>query len=99
MEYKSEQKKKDILSGIMKGVKMHDVGEKMSNHAIMPMKDKMYYPSLHVSTKQVPELGYLKPGDTCHLMIDSKVMGFMGDKYHLEVRKVGKHGEVENKEK
>ena len=80
-------------------VEMKDVGEK-SRELDAPEvdKDRVHYPTLFLSTKQLPKLKDMKPGEKLTLLVDAEVKGFTlkstEDKkeegnYDIEVQKIG----------
>jgi len=81
-------------------VTMTDVGEKKPEIET-PKEDKKekYYPTLFLSTKQLPELNGKKPGDKGILQVEYEVRGFtlrstLGSKeeegqYDIEIKRIG----------
>ena len=57
-----------------------------------------YYPSIHVSEKQLPGLKDKDVGDKCEIMIRAKVSNIGKDGYTLEMMQIGSHEEYEKEE-
>lgn len=83
-------------------MEMIDVGEMMEGRdCAMPMKemkDEKHYPSLHLSTKQMPDLKGKEPGDKGIMQIEYEIKGYsmhstMDKKdegsFDIEIRKIG----------
>ena len=81
-------------------VTMTDVGEtsKGLDQPVEVKKNEKHYPTLFLSTKQLPELKGMKPGDTGVLKVEYEVKGVSlrstTDKeevgnYDIEIRKIG----------
>ncbi len=85
-------------------MEMIDIGEKMSEATCGPCnpekedKDKKYYPSLNLSTKQLPDLKGKEPGDRGIMQVEYEIKGYSmrstKDKkddgnYDLEIKKIG----------
>lgn len=79
---------------------MTDVGESLKETAISEKADKKekHYPTLFLSTKQLPELKGKKPGDRGVLQVEYEVKGFTlrstrEDKeegqYDIEIQRIG----------
>jgi len=92
--------------------KMKDVGETRSEVTAVEALENKHYPTLYLSTKQLPELKGKEPGDKGILSVEYEVRGYSirsvkGQKgeegqYDIEIQKIGvskKAVEAEDKEK
>jgi len=77
-------------------VTMTDVGEtsKGLDQPVEVKKNEKHYPTLFLSTKQLPELKGMKPGDMGILKVEYEVIRSTTDKeevanYDIEIRKIG----------
>lgn len=90
--------KRDVILNVLKGVKMHNAGEKMNKKAISrPVMDDTYYPSLCLNSKQAPDLIGSEVDDEITLVIKCKVVGHSlrespgvaKENFDLKVKKIG----------
>jgi len=78
-------------------MKMHDLGEKppeQPTEAIGPEgKREKYYPSVHLTSKQLPTLGDKKIGSRCNLHIVGEITGIRKNEdetsYDVELKEAG----------
>jgi len=78
---------------------MIDVGQKSDGPAeVKSDKKEKHYPTLYLSTKQLPKLKGMKPGDKITLLVDCEVKGYSlrstkdqkeEGNYDIEVQKIG----------
>lgn len=102
-----KKNKKSVLHDAIDKVKMVNAGIKGEDAygPISPpkdMKNKILYPSLHLSGKEAPMLKGVNLGDEFQLVLDVRVKrcssstGISGNDYHsydLDILKIGKSGE------
>lgn len=91
--------KREIITSALKKVKLYDAGRKMSNTG-MPVKsskNEMYYPSLHLDTKQAPDLKGKEVEDIVTLVIQGKIVSHSVDEnerksdesFRIDIGKIG----------
>lgn len=92
--------KREIISSKLSDIKLHSAGEKPSRDSICVSssgKNNIWYPSLHLNTKQVPELKGVNVEDGVTMVIKGKIIshrlnetpGSSHDNYTVEVLKIG----------
>ena len=93
--------KNEVLSSIVKKVKLHSAGEKIKKVYDMPTvgysKDGMRFPTLYLNTKNVPALKGYEVEDECVLVIKGKVMSHSlredtknsNENFDIEVKEIG----------
>jgi len=84
--------------------KMHDMGEMRDNCCGVEPESKkkvMYYPSIDLSSKKLPELKGKKYGDTVEIHIKGKIGGIREDyddktqaNYEIKIMECGMKGKV-----
>lgn len=95
-----------------KSGKMFDVGEKIGESTCVPEKSNKnpepYYPSLRLTSKQLPDIEGKIPGDKGIMRVEYEIKSFelnekKGEKpissYQIEIKKIGLSDEKVEKEK
>lgn len=95
-----KETKREIISSKLNDIKLHSAGEKPSRDSVCASssgKDNIWYPSLHLNTRQVPELKGVNVEDSVTMVIKGKIVshrlneipGNSHDVYAVEVLKIG----------
>ena len=93
--------KKDILKNIISKVSLMDTGVKNNHDVCAPMKsseEKVYYPSIYLSSKEAPMLIGTEAGSEVTMLIKAKVTSHSiqenskedkKENFNLEIHKIG----------
>lgn len=74
---------------------LHDMGERHSEYLEPMHGNKKHYPSIYISTKQLPCIKGCKVGERMSLLILAEVVSANKDgKYTLEIKKMGEEGDT-----
>lgn len=96
----AEESKRKYLAFALGKIKLHNAGEKVTKHD-RPMAFKepsVYYPSLHLNVKQVPELKGYDVKDKCILVVKGELTGHHANEHRgredsetfdIEIREIG----------
>ena len=95
-EKKKEEKKKEVLSMAINKVQLTDAGVKHNFPSLMEKsseseKDRIFYPSLYLSTKEAPDLKGAEAGDEVTLVVKAYISS-----HSLNDRVDDKEGKCEN---
>jgi hypothetical protein len=79
-----KEKKKEIISKVLSGIKMEDAGKKMNTKedCCSPVASSdIMYPNLYLDVKQAPGLKDYEVGDKVMMIIEGEVTGHSANEY------------------